>query len=125
MSEIDLNKPVETRNGRQPVVILSTKAPGQFSIVGHMQGYIPLMRWNLRGTPECAGDDHLVNSPATRTVFFRFAGYNLCEDPITRQGQVSEVEEPLLAVAFAHGSPVNSWIVTAGEIVDELEDGHA
>lgn len=122
MAEIDFNGPIETTTGDR-VVILSTLAPGNYNVLGYVAGVDVVYRWNSRGVSSNTLGPTLVQTPEERTKYFRLVGFTVDSCPVTRKGQVKSFNEILLGIRYKHGLPEDSFILTAGEIFDELEDG--
>ena len=70
---LDLTKPVQTRDGRK-VRLLCTDGPGEYPVIGIIEGRDDVCRWPLNGRVAPYGDlsVDLINTPAAPRTFERW-----------------------------------------------------
>ena len=62
MNKLDLNKPLQTVDGR-PVELISTKGRGAYPLVGYIGATTNLFHWNNNGVGLYLSDIHIINVP--------------------------------------------------------------
>lgn len=90
---IDFTKPVQTKKGKLPALILSTNARGNYPNIGHIGDGNVLIQWDSKGQsePKYGGDYDLENVPEKKVMYVNIykdgsaEGYESKKDAIKNQ----------------------------------------